>query len=374
MPVDPPADAYELLGVAEDASTADISRAYRRLARQVHPDAHTGMSAAEQARATARMAELNTARAVLTDPTRRAACDRARHASSATGPPPGDGATRTRPTGGARRSESPLTVTVIDDGPDEVAPGALVVATLVVDVPAGAPAPAGAPQVTTDAGHPLSADECARPQPHRSRLQVTVDTRHLGAHGVYRLPLTVAWGGATTTTILTVITGDLADWRAPAAPTRWATCPETPRWRRRWPFRWYARRQRLLRWTVGGVGMPLLLLAWTLGRLSVVTGGTVPAPGGLAAIGVSLVAVALLTGSSWAAIGTRGFTDPLAMPTPVAIVGGASLVLGVATLQAAKWSAIVAAVLAAIAVAAAVAILAACVATLGGMLAAAFDT
>ncbi|TVQ87648.1 MAG: J domain-containing protein [Chromatiaceae bacterium] len=62
-------DYYAALGVGRDASTEEIKRAYRRLARQYHPDV------SKAADAEARFKEINEAHAVLKDPTRRAEYD-----------------------------------------------------------------------------------------------------------------------------------------------------------------------------------------------------------------------------------------------------------------------------------------------------------
>lgn len=63
-------DYYEILGVSHDASKEDIKRAYRRLARQYHPDVNKEAGAEE------RFKEINRAYEVLSEPEMRARYDR----------------------------------------------------------------------------------------------------------------------------------------------------------------------------------------------------------------------------------------------------------------------------------------------------------
>jgi curved DNA-binding protein len=63
-------DYYETLGVARDASEAEIKKSYRKLARKYHPDV------SKEPNADARMKEVNEANAVLSDPEKRAAYDK----------------------------------------------------------------------------------------------------------------------------------------------------------------------------------------------------------------------------------------------------------------------------------------------------------
>jgi curved DNA-binding protein CbpA len=73
-----------VLGVDVDASAATIKAAWRRLAREHHPDVTGGDAAASRA-ATRRMAAINAAYEELRDPgRRRAAADRARTGSTRT--------------------------------------------------------------------------------------------------------------------------------------------------------------------------------------------------------------------------------------------------------------------------------------------------
>lgn len=80
---------YEVLGVSVRATAAEVRAAYRRAARDHHPDAGGDPR---------RMSDLNAAWHVLGDPVRRAAYDRqlarrpAASAGPGTGPPPWPGA------------------------------------------------------------------------------------------------------------------------------------------------------------------------------------------------------------------------------------------------------------------------------------------
>jgi DnaJ-class molecular chaperone len=63
-------DYYATLGVSKDASQADIKKAFRRRARENHPDVNTGDAAAEK-----RFKEISEANEVLSDPQKRKAYD-----------------------------------------------------------------------------------------------------------------------------------------------------------------------------------------------------------------------------------------------------------------------------------------------------------
>ncbi len=64
-------DPYDVLGVDRPASAAEIKRAYRKLAKESHPDRHKG-----DVRAKERFAEINGAYEVIGDKDRRAQFDR----------------------------------------------------------------------------------------------------------------------------------------------------------------------------------------------------------------------------------------------------------------------------------------------------------
>lgn len=74
-------DPYAVLGVPRDASSLQLARAHRRLAKQHHPDLHGGTGGADEA--AERMRRINEAWSVLASPISRAEYDRA-HPSAGT--------------------------------------------------------------------------------------------------------------------------------------------------------------------------------------------------------------------------------------------------------------------------------------------------
>ncbi|WP_163548776.1 molecular chaperone DnaJ [Candidatus Frankia nodulisporulans] len=88
-------DYYAALGVPKDATAADIKKAYRKLARELHPDKNPG-----DAKAEARFKEVSEAYDVLSDETRRREYDEARALFAAGGRPGSFGGAGGRPGGG----------------------------------------------------------------------------------------------------------------------------------------------------------------------------------------------------------------------------------------------------------------------------------
>ena len=95
-------DYYEVLGVPQGASEKDITKAYRKLAKQYHPDANAGDKDAEE-----RFKEISAANDVLGDPEKRKEYDEVREMVAA-GVGPGGYGGFGGPGGFGRLPERPL--------------------------------------------------------------------------------------------------------------------------------------------------------------------------------------------------------------------------------------------------------------------------
>src|SRR4051794_41637178 len=90
-------DYYSVLGVPQGATDKEISRAYKKLAKQYHPDANSGNKDAEE-----RFKEISAAYDVLGDATKRAEYDDVRRMVASGVGPGGYGGLRPGGAGGGQ--------------------------------------------------------------------------------------------------------------------------------------------------------------------------------------------------------------------------------------------------------------------------------
>ena len=103
-------DYYALLGVTPDATSAQIKSAYRKLAKQYHPDVNNSPDAAEKFR------EITEAYDTLTDPDRRSLYDLL-HGTGRTTFGDGERSRYTRPGNGTRTGNESRTATATSPRP-----------------------------------------------------------------------------------------------------------------------------------------------------------------------------------------------------------------------------------------------------------------
>lgn len=125
-------DYYKILGIPESASGEDVKRAYRKLAREHHPDRNPGNKQAEE-----RFKEVQEANSVLSDPAKRKQYDRAKSQPFAGT----NGGFRRAPDGGYTHFETGSVEDLFGGGASEGGLGDFFSRMFSASEPAGAPGP-----------------------------------------------------------------------------------------------------------------------------------------------------------------------------------------------------------------------------------------
>ena len=191
----------------------------------------------------------------------------------------------------------------------EVVPGQVVTVTTHVRLE-GAPVPASRPEVVGPGSVPVTVAEVTSTA-DGCRLRLLVDTRRLGARRRMRVRLSVRWAGRQTPLVVRLVTSELAEWTDHDGRSRWSPGADPFAAQRDalgWPWRGRSRALLLVHTAIGGFVVPLVLVAWALGRLA--PGGPHPFAAMLAppAAGPVVVAgaFALAAAATWALVATGG--------------------------------------------------------------------
>lgn len=242
-------DYYRLLGLHRKAGADEIASAFRARAQVCHPDRLHGAPEAVSRAGSELMVLLNEARAVLSDPVRRAMHDGPTDATvgipqPASGPEPDYVALRV----------SPNRVVAHD-----ITPGRIVQANLTFESPI---AQFATPTIEgADAGLAVGCEVLER-LGRKVRIRMHLDTGLLADNRTYNLELLVQWGNAVGVLEVEVSTAELAPYQ-----------DESDRARRRHPSHRPAvvspdrRKHRLAQWSVFGLIVPVIAIAWSRNHL-----------------------------------------------------------------------------------------------------------
>ena len=262
-------DYYRLLGVSSDATLEEIRAAYRGKVRLCHPDLVADESEDVRQAATEMTAQLNEAYQCLSDPHRRAAYDTDSRAQT-----PAAGRPSTGPL-----VVSPPTLRC------EVTPGDTVRLTLNLR----ADSPPGGEGFQVRAAEPLVVvgftvtSHTAR----RATLKVRMDTSKLAAHRIYDAPFLVTWGKLTGAATLKISTAELQN--PDFTRGHWARPPRH-------------RVRDVVTIVLGGIVLPLLVLAWALGLF--------PAPMPANPPLVAFICAGVVAATTWFLISSRLLRQP----------------------------------------------------------------
>lgn len=307
-------DYYRLLGISPEATYEEMRAAYRSKVRLWHPDLVAGETRDGRRAATEMTAQLNEAYECLRDPDRRAAYDTKIRVKTVT--------TRHRST--SRLSVTPRTLRC------DLKPGDNVRFSL--EIRADRSPGEESIQVRTaerliDANFTVTAQAA-----NSARITVRIDTTKLSAHRAYHIPITVTWGTLTGVATLVAHTTELRNADSNSTSHRQPT--SSPRRHRARSS--HHRLRHLTTISLGGIILPMIVLAWVSGLLPAPTPAN---PRLVATVGAGVVAA-----TTWLLASSRLLHQPerlarigvfwshLMRWLGWALIGGSAVFLGIPAL------------------------------------------